>query len=81
MSTKKLSSLVSNTNFKLLLLGMSLVTGVSGQDDVATKYITPPMVNISAGSFKMGTESGDALAKPMHSVTLPAFQMGKYPVQ
>lgn len=42
--------------------------------------IIPSMINIPAGDFFMGSENGDAVAKPMHSVTLPAFRMGEYQV-
>jgi formylglycine-generating enzyme required for sulfatase activity len=38
------------------------------------------MVNIPAGKFLMGTEVGATSAKPIHSVSVQAFQMAKYPV-
>jgi formylglycine-generating enzyme required for sulfatase activity len=37
------------------------------------------MVDIPAGKFKMGSDEYDN-EKPIHEVTVPAFQMGKYPV-
>ena len=37
------------------------------------------MVKIPAGSFMMGSESGDVDEKP-HKVTLDAFYMDRYPV-
>ena len=47
---------------------------------LANNYIDPPMVNVPAGTFLMGNQFGNDIAKPAHSVTLPAFQIGKYPV-
>jgi len=38
------------------------------------------MVSISAGSFEMGSERGLDWEKPVHAVTLSAFQIAKYPV-
>lgn len=64
--TKKIAS---------LLIGVSVASSVVAQD-----FIVPPMVNIPAGKFTMGTNSGDSAAKPAHEVTVNAFQMAKYPV-
>ena len=58
-----------------LLFSASAIPTVWAQD-----YINPPMVNIPAGSFMMGLIGGEDKAKPVHLVTLPAFQMAKYPV-
>ena len=66
---------ISNTAVKILLLSAATVLPSWGQD-----HIVPPMVNIPTGKFMMGSESGTASAKPMHSVSIQAFQMGKYPV-
>jgi len=38
------------------------------------------MVQIPGGTFQMGSESGDSDEKPVHTVTLTAFKMGKYEV-
>ena len=40
------------------------------------------MVSIPGGSFRMGDLSGDGSAyeRPVHSVTMPAFRLGKYEV-
>jgi formylglycine-generating enzyme required for sulfatase activity len=47
----------------------------------------PPLVEIPGGSFRMGSswweeKFGDAYSneRPRHTVTLPSFQIGKYPV-
>ena len=43
--------------------------------------IPPVMVSISGGTFRMGDLSGEELRElPAHSVTVPAFRMGKYEV-
>ena len=49
------------------------------------EYISPPLCNVPAGPFLMGSDKrtdpqafDDEL--PQHSVTLAAFQIGKYPV-
>ena len=46
----------------------------------AQEYIAPSMTNIPAGTFMMGVVSGTSKAKPIHSVSLPAFQLGTYPI-
>jgi formylglycine-generating enzyme required for sulfatase activity len=48
-----------------------------------TEYIVPPVCDVPAGPFLMGTnpkkDSGaHENEKPQHSVTLPAFQIGKF---
>ncbi|MCK5716953.1 MAG: formylglycine-generating enzyme family protein [Thiomargarita sp.] len=40
----------------------------------------PAMVWIKAGSFKMGSNNGDADEKPVHMVKIDRFAMGKYEV-
>lgn len=47
---------------------------------VAAEHIVPPMVNIPAGDFIMGTTGGEKQARPAHKVSLSAFQLGKYAV-
>ena len=51
---------------------------VSGFEDKGS-FILPPMIKIKAGSFKMGSKSGDE--KPIHQVAIKNdFYMGKYEV-
>ena len=38
------------------------------------------MVQIPGGSFQMGSNSGNSYEKPVHTVTLSSFYMGKYEV-
>ena len=66
---------ISNIAVKILLLSTATVLPSLAQD-----HIILPMVNIPTGTFMMGSESGTASSKPMHSVSIQAFQMGKYPV-
>jgi formylglycine-generating enzyme required for sulfatase activity len=69
------NSLSLNALAKALALCMAMIPIVSAGD-----YIEPPMVNIPAGKYMMGNNSGDASVKPSHSVSINAFQMGKYSV-
>lgn len=43
-------------------------------------FLEPPMVSIPAGEFYMGSDRGNDDEKPVHKVTVPAFQMGKFEV-
>lgn len=62
------------------LRNAALLALISSPSVWAESYIVPPMVNVPAGSFMMGTNSGDTAAMPMHKVDIEAFQMAKYPV-
>jgi len=42
--------------------------------------IFPEMIQVEGGSFQMGSENGRDNEKPVHTVTLSTFEMGKYPV-
>lgn len=42
--------------------------------------ISPEMVFVRGGSFEMGSENGDPDEKPLHTVTLEDFYIGKYEV-
>ena len=42
--------------------------------------IEPSTVLVQGGTFLMGSEDGDSDEKPVHSVTLSAFYMGKYEI-
>lgn len=43
-------------------------------------YIEPPMVNIPAGEFFMGSDRGREDTQPVRKVSIEPFQMGKYEV-
>jgi formylglycine-generating enzyme required for sulfatase activity len=43
-------------------------------------FIEPEMVVIPAGSFQMGSNKGNDDEKPVHSVRLKSFALGRYPV-
>ncbi len=64
-----------NNTIKLLLICLVTYSTTYAQD-----YIAPPMVNIPSGNFMMGSNIGKEDSKPMHSVSVAAFQMAKYPV-
>lgn len=44
------------------------------------KSFEPEMVFVEGGTFQMGTNSGREFEKPVHSVTLSSFNMGKYEI-
>jgi formylglycine-generating enzyme required for sulfatase activity len=44
------------------------------------KSFEPEMVFVEGGTFQMGSSSGDDDEKPVHSVTLSSFNIGKYEV-
>jgi formylglycine-generating enzyme len=43
-------------------------------------YLFPEMVKISSGSFAMGSEEGEADEKPVHKVSISAFEIGRFEV-
>lgn len=69
-----------NTKTTLLSIHLAFLvlsgTALANQTDA----ISPPMVNIPAGKFMMGTTGGDTRAYPAHQVHIAAFQLGKYEV-
>ncbi len=68
------------TRFLNKLILLALMTFAVQWTSIAQSYIEPPMVNIPSGNFMMGSERGADSSKPMHSVSVAAFQMAKYPV-
>ena len=52
------------------------------QQDALQKELAGEMVSIPGGTFRMGDLSGEGNddEKPVHSVTVPTFKMGKYEV-
>lgn len=74
--------MMKNTIEKSLLIASTLTLGVASIPAYADSndYFEPPMVNIPAGDFLMGSDRGDDDEKPVHKVSVPAFQMGKYEV-
>ena len=44
------------------------------------KSFEPEMVFVEGGTFQMGSSSGESDEKPVHSVTLSGFNIGKYEV-
>ena len=69
MSIKKCNV---NALFIASLCGISANVLAAKED-----FIAPPMVNIPAGEFIMGTNSGGKAAQPAHRVAVEAFQMAK----
>ena len=54
----------------------------SREQEALEREVAGEMVSILAGTFRMGDLSGDGNhnEKPVHSVTAPAFKLGKYEV-
>jgi len=44
------------------------------------KSFEPEMIFVEGGTFQLGSSSGESDEKPVHSVTLSAFNIGKYEV-
>jgi len=45
-----------------------------------TDLLLPQMVQVSGGTFKMGSKNGESDERPVHAVTLSSFAIGKYEV-
>ena len=75
MFNQSLCNSLSKSTVKALLVSVSTVATVWAQD-----HIVPPMVNIPAGNFMMGAEAVGPENKPIHPVSIAAFQLGKYAV-
>jgi len=74
---KKMKSVL----FGVLLLSLMFFINCSNKDQTfnigGVKYA---LVSIPGGTFEMGSDSGEANEKPVHSVTISSFYMGKYEV-
>ena len=69
----------------LLLVGFLITAGTLAAQTIPEKTLTNSMgmefVLIPSGTFKMGSDTGDADERPVHQVTISkAFYMGKYEV-
>ncbi len=64
----------------LTLLMASIAVTSKSAVAALPKLIEPPMISIPAGEFLMGSDRGREHEKPVHKVSVPAFQMGKYEV-
>ena len=69
----------------LLLVGCLMTAGTLAAQTTPEKTLTNSMgmefVLIPSGTFKMGSDTGDADERPVHQVTISkAFYMGKYEV-
>lgn len=65
---------------KLLSCVIALMSSKLIANPNNTDFIAPSMVNIPAGTFMMGSDTGKQREAPRHSVSLPNFQIGKYMV-
>ena len=63
------------------LLGACTGSGRQAGQEALERELAGEMVSISGGTFRMGDMSGEGDdERPVHSVTVPAFKMGKYEV-
>jgi len=54
--------------------------GQSFRDKLKDGSLGPEMVQIPAGTFQMGSNDGEDYEKPVHTVSVESFAMGKYEV-
>jgi formylglycine-generating enzyme required for sulfatase activity len=69
-------------DFEILVRDIRLSLGYSS-DDISTEWYEPETIQLSAGTFWMGSQHQDNIPlyeTPLHSVDLPAFRLGKFPV-
>lgn len=65
----------------LIVLGLVILFFVLKQPIANLLPIKPPdMVFVKGGTFKMGSNNGDSDEKPVHTVTVSDFYIGKYEV-
>ena len=79
--TLKLTDLPSELATRLRLAGEPAAEDLR-QQDIKFAWFEPETILIPAGPFLMGTDDPVAPApeRPQHTVDLPAFRIGKYPV-
>ena len=54
-----------------------------GEEDLSLEYFEPKTIYIAKGSFTMGSPAGEGIPSheaPQHTVELPAYRIGKYPI-
>lgn len=59
-------------------LPVTMTPSVSNK--ITPQSYEPEMVSVQGGSFQMGSNDGNSDEKPVHSVTLSSFYIGKYEV-
>jgi len=58
----------------------SLVGAFYGVRVMGSGQLIPEMVSIPAGSFKMGSDEGEADELPIHKINVDAFELGRFEV-
>ena len=56
------------------------VTPSKPPPSVSTPFVEPVMVKVEGGTFQMGSNNGESDEKPVHSVSVNTFYIGKYEV-
>jgi TonB family protein len=65
---------------KYLILIMLFFSGIIGTAGAQESLLRHEMIFVEGGTFQMGSNSIEENQKPVHSVTLSAFNIGKYEV-
>ncbi len=65
----------TRTLYTLLLISLNVIVFAKSNDT-----LNPEMIFVKAGNFQMGNKDGKSDAKPVHTVTLNDFYIGKYEV-
>ncbi|MDD3501687.1 MAG: bifunctional serine/threonine-protein kinase/formylglycine-generating enzyme family protein [Candidatus Cloacimonetes bacterium] len=81
-STEEKKKNISKPNNKKVLIFVSLVLLVIASFFIWNKFASGrnPMIYIEGGTFNMGSNDRNTDEKPIHSVTLSSFYIGKYEV-
>ena len=75
MKTKNLLFTNKIKPLSTLIFSCCVIAQVQSQD-----YISPPMIDIPAGSFEMGNNEGPDYVRPVHLVNVEPFRMAKYSI-
>lgn len=77
-----LADLTANTAYFVRAYATNAIgTGYGDEIEFMTNdLISMEMVNVNEGTFQMGSSSGNSNEKPIHSVTLSGYTIGKYEV-
>ncbi len=67
-------------NVQPSIVTSSIQLGKSFRDRLKDGSLGPELVQIPGGTFQMGSNDGDSDEKPVHTVTVKSFMMGKYEV-
>jgi formylglycine-generating enzyme len=70
----------SKMTMSAVLIVIVVMGGVSCGKSVRLDKLSIPMTYVKGGTYQMGSTSGDSDEKPVHTVTLDGFYIGRYEV-